>query len=163
MKISLSNLTLDEIKMIFKLSIKNKPENKRDFQEIYNLLNYLNFQNEILLNQIKNKNINILKNYLNDYYKLLNEIFKDIFEKKKNILLRKFFFYKIKYQIKNICTNLKRKINKFVSKFSIYLNINEFKTIIFNNSNVSKFPLVSKTNFFDNNSNISINNFKSYV
>jgi len=160
LKISLSNLNLEQITMIFKLSIKKKSGNKRDFQEIINLLNYLNFQNKILLNQIKSKNLNVLKNYLKDYYKLLNEIFKDIFKIEKNILFRKFFFYKIKYRIKNINTNLKKKINKFISKFSIILNLNEFKTIIFNsNSNINTFPLVSKTNFFKNNSNISINKF----
>ena len=152
LKISLSNLTLEQIKMFFKLSIKNKPENKRVFQDIFNLLNFLNFQNKMLLNQIKNKNLNVLKNYLKNYNKLLIEIFKDIFKIEKNIFFRNFYFYKIKNQIKNIYSNLKKKINKFISKFSIILNLNQFKRIIFNsNSNINTFPLVSRTNFFENN------------
>ena len=150
LKIHLSNVTLEKIIMIFNLLIRNKLENRRKIQEICNLLNYLKFQNKILLNQLKIKNLNVSNNYLNEYYKLLNEIFKKIFIIEKNIHLnnQKILFCRINYQIKNIHSILKRKINKFISKFSMIININEFKNNILN-SNLNTLPFVFRSNFFN--------------
>ena len=148
LKIHLSNVTLEKIIMIFNLLIRNKLKNRRKIQEIFNLFNYLKFQNKILLNQLKIKNLNVSNNYLNEYYKLLNEIFKKFFIIEKNIHLnnQKILFCRINY--KNIHFILKRKINKFISKFSMIININEFKNNILN-SNLNTLPFVFRSNFFN--------------
>ena len=150
LKIHLSKVTLEKIIMIFNLLIRNKLENRRKIQEICNLLNYLKFQNKILLNQLKIKNLNVSNNYLNEYYKLLNEIFKKFFVIEKNIHLnhQKILFCKINYRINNIYSILKRKINRFISKFSMIININEFKNNILN-SNLNTLPFVFRSNFFN--------------
>ena len=145
LKISFSKISLERIIIFLKLSLENKIENKRNIQLIFNLLNYLKFQNRFFLSQLKNFNLNVFIRYNFDYKNLIKEIFNEFFIIKEKINRKR--FCKLKFQICNIYKILKEKINKFITKYSLnfLLNLNEFKEI----SNNDTFPQIIKTNFFN--------------
>ena len=146
LKISFSKITLERIIIFLKFCLDHKKENKRIIQSIFNLLNYLKFQNSFFLSQIKNFNLNVFIRYNYDYKNLIKEIFNEFFIIKEKIN-RKRFICKLKFQIYNIYKFLKEKINKFIKKYSLnfLLNLNEFKEI----SYIDTFPQIIKTNFFN--------------